>query len=1191
MLPPVAQSAPYAPASPGEGISFAQQFASPAMEDKPKMRWWVPNALMTEAEISREIESMVAGGFGGAEIVSFAKTDPNGAEVSWGSQRWKELTKHMLHVAGEHDFSIDFTLTAGWPLNLPSITDVNDPSQGAQLEVDSARVEGITQSAPYAGLVPAPAFSEEAGTPTLIAVTAAKYADAESKTLDYSTAISLDLDEVTFADPSTNPTEATVAFTPQGDGEYVLFGWWEYPSGNQAHGNYEIDHYGKAGSQALIDFWEDELIPYYGDDWQNVGDLFSDSLEFETHLDWTQDLLTGFEAEHGYDLTPYLPGLYEAASVGNYSAQPNPDFQFDQNSEQIKNDYYGYLTHLYVENHLKPLNEFTARNGVQLRVQPAYGKNLDTLESALHVDIPETESLYGDDIIDFYRIQAGAVHLGGKNIYSIETAPEEHLKLTYGDVNIDIRRGNGEEDSGKNQQTWDDMRWHVQRAFSGGVNQIVFHGYSYNGQYDGDSAINGFATEVAWPGWEAMNYSNNWGERSPNWQHAADSATWIARNQHVLRQGEAKIDVAVYALRYWENIDIANRTKDYDDGGLLEQSGYTYDFVAPSGFALDNATVEDGRLDANGPAYKAVVVDNETTIAAETLDRFVEYAESGLPIIFVGSIPTQGAHTADGDITDRMSKLLSFSSVQQVPDNASVPAALASAEIFADATYANRSTLLSSHRQTPDAELYQLYNYGDADTYPDAKTVEDVRTTVTLQGAGRPYLLDAWTGEIKPIAEFRSDGESVTMELTVGGNDSVIVALAENGWANAAAAASASVPETDLRVEYDDAGNLIAKAIEAGSVPVTLDDGTSVSAVFDAVPAASVLEPWKLNVESWTPGSTPGESAREQVEVGALDELLPWREIPGLETASGIGTYSTEFDLDSGWADGVGAMLDLGEVTDTYRLTVNGTTLTTNQNDTTLDIGPYLVEGRNQLSVEVASTLFNAWIAEYQLDKKPSDYGLLGPVTLTPYRWTQLAGTTLGTAQIGDWVWHDQNGDGRQDAGEPGIPGVVLSITGNDGNPVADADGRVIEPATTDEHGKYQFNVPLLRADAQYNVSIDQTASAEALRGLVPTIEGVGDPDGDSSTGTAETGDLSSDSAHDLTLDFGFTEESTSSTPPNIPSGDHDTGGSSGDDGVQGGPLATTGASVSAVLILAAIIALAAGLLLRRRRNVNRTAE
>jgi hypothetical protein len=969
--------------------AFARRFASPSMADKPKMRWWVPNALMTKTEITREIESMVAAGFGGAEVVSFEKADPAGADVSWGSPRWNELTKHMLRVAGEHDFSIDFTLTPGWPLNLPTITDVDDPAQGAQMEVDGASVSGITAAAPYAGAVPVPTFRDGAGTPTLVAVTVAKYADRATKTLDHASAQSLDLDSVTFPDRADNPTQATVAFTPTEPGEYVLFGWWEYPSGKKAHGNYEIDHYGRTGAQVLIDYWEDNLIPYYGDDWKNVGALFSDSLEFETHLDWTEGLLDGFEAENGYDLAAYLPGLYQATAVGNYQSSPKPDFTFDTLSSQVRNDYYRYLTHLYVENHLKPLNDFAHRHGVELRVQPGYGKNLDMAESAQYVDIPETESLYGDDLIDFYRLQAGAVHLTDKDIYSTETAPEFHIKLNFGGFEYNIVRGNGEEDAGKNQQTWRAMLWHIQRAFSGGVNQTVFHGYSYNGQYDGASATNGFASDVAWPGWESMDYSTNWGDRSPNWKHADTFTSWIARNQQVLREGTAKMDLAIYSLKYWENIDTDNRVKDYDDDGALEQAGYSYDFVAPSGFALDNAQVENKRLDAGGPAYKAIVVDTESTMPAATVDRFTEYAQDGLPIIFVGDAPGAGAYTTDRSISADVERLLDYPSVTQVADTSSVPAALTALDVVPDASYQEPTTLLSFHRQTQEADLYHLYNYGDASTWPEAKVMDDVSTTVTLQGRGRPYLLDAWTGEITPIAEYRKNAGSITLDLEVGRNDSAIIALAPEGFADTTPA-PITVPGTDLRVEYDRAGNLIAKSNTPGTVPVTLSNGQTTPVRFGPVPARQALDTWDLQVTKWTKGAMPDKSATSTVDLGSVTELKPWNQIPALQTASGIGTYSTAFDLDAGWAGGVGAVLDLGEVTDSYAITVNGTTIAPNQNDPTIDIGPYLRAGRNDLVLEVATTLFNAWIDEYELAKKPSEYGLMGPVSVQPYRWVAL---------------------------------------------------------------------------------------------------------------------------------------------------------------------------------------------------------
>ena len=126
-------------------MSFAEGFVSPPAENRPLTRWWVPGALMTKEEIKAEIESMSAAGFGGAEVVPVAVAGAemaNGGEaeptIEWGTPEWNELIRYMLETAGEYAFTIDFTMTPAWPLALPSIKNVDDPEEGAQMEMDGA---------------------------------------------------------------------------------------------------------------------------------------------------------------------------------------------------------------------------------------------------------------------------------------------------------------------------------------------------------------------------------------------------------------------------------------------------------------------------------------------------------------------------------------------------------------------------------------------------------------------------------------------------------------------------------------------------------------------------------------------------------------------------------------------------------------------------------------------------------------------------------------------------------------------------------------------------------------------------------------------------------------------------------------------------------------------------------------------
>ncbi|MAU00242.1 MAG: hypothetical protein CL608_24140 [Anaerolineaceae bacterium] len=59
------------------------------------------------------------------------------------------------------------------------------------------------------------------------------------------------------------------------------------------------------------------------------------------------------------------------------------------------------------------------------------------------------------------------------------------------------------------------------------------------------------------------------------------------------------------------------------------------------------------------------------------------------------------------------------------------------------------------------------------------------------------------------------------------------------------------------------------------------------------------------------------------------------------------------------------------------------------------------------------------------------------------------AGLVPAIASLGDYVWEDLNGDGIQDAGEPGVPGVEVHLY--------DDSNTQIMTTTTDVNGRYQF--------------------------------------------------------------------------------------------------------------------------------------
>jgi len=140
------------------------------------------------------------------------------------------------------------------------------------------------------------------------------------------------------------------------------------------------------------------------------------------------------------------------------------------------------------------------------------------------------------------------------------------------------------------------------------------------------------------------------------------------------------------------------------------------------------------------------------------------------------------------------------------------------------------------------------------------------------------------------------------------------------------------------------------------------------------------------------------------------------------------------------------------------------------------------------------------------------------PVTSTgPTVSAPISGGTLGlrgatakfynvadpaTGSIGDFVWNDLNGNGVQDAGEPGLPGLTVTLGGA-------ASGTTV----TDANGGYQFNG---LAAGSYTVTVGTPGGYTAS----PSNQG-GDPDKDSN-GSPASVTLATNSSVDNSVDFGF---------------------------------------------------------------------
>ncbi len=125
---------------------------------------------------------------------------------------------------------------------------------------------------------------------------------------------------------------------------------------------------------------------------------------------------------------------------------------------------------------------------------------------------------------------------------------------------------------------------------------------------------------------------------------------------------------------------------------------------------------------------------------------------------------------------------------------------------------------------------------------------------------------------------------------------------------------------------------------------------------------------------------------------------------------------------------------------------------------------------------------------------------------------------SFATASVGDLVWWDINGNGQQDSGEPGIPGVTVLLR--------NAAGAQIAPDVTTSSGIYTFTKPA----GAYTVTIApaEFAAGGTLENWLPTVQNTGsdatDSDGDANH---EAAVVLTPGQQNMTIDFGFTITST----------------------------------------------------------------
>lgn len=688
-------------------------------------------------------------------------------------------------------------------------------------------------------------------------------------------------------------------------------------------------YYNEAGTKAVTDVWDEmlekdpELLSLLR---ENHGYIFEDSIE-STSLSsyWAAGLEKEAEktSPHGDILSVIAASRYEGGGFGGPGFTEFFRFSNDDGMvDRILEDYNTLLADRYVTCRIGGIRKWAGeRLGRGFRGQTYELPGLEIGRAAILADVPESDNMCKGDGL---RYQAGTKNIADKPFLSMEAITGVMQEYV----------------------TMDDVLTELGQNYSDGVTRAVLHGSPYA------KTFNGYNSE--WPGWLEFGpgfVGSSYTYRAPFWNDIQTETGYMQRIQAVLQHSTAKIDFAVLLDRE-KTFHFASGNRFQD---LLDQ-GYSCNFVSESTIAHPNAHVEERMLCADGPAYKALVLDGVEKLDPASLDRILAFSDAGLPIVCLGSMVSRvygSRKEEDASVKRKYQELLERKVTVVIEEEKELKGALDHFGIrpYAEYHVPHLETTMYLDRET-GSRYYYLYN----NPYPEnagmmgnnqasrykGKDRIIREADLFLSGSGTVFRLDPHTGEILRAADAGKEEDGrvrVHLEDLFGG-DALILCLTEN---------TKGFPE-DIRQEEK-------RTADPALSPIDLSNAV-----------------WNLVIHSFGPGNDPYDpsvSSVTDVDFGRQD-LGRWEEIPAtkeelarigtddMKYVSGIGEYRTSFTLPDDWdPETCGAYLDI-----TYgknqagSVTINGTELACNNVTDRTDLGGYLKKGMNTLVIRISSTLY-----------------------------------------------------------------------------------------------------------------------------------------------------------------------------------------------------------------------------------------
>jgi hypothetical protein len=894
-------------------------------ETRPWTRWWWMGNAVDKVNLEEELSQFHDAGIGGVEITPiYGAKGYESKYLDFLSPQWMDMLHATVSKANNLGMGVDINVGTGWPFGGPQIA----PQYAAgKLVIQTYTLKGGQKLSEKIAVQDT--LQKRLGAP-LKALTA--YSD-KGETLNI-----------------LNKVDATgnLNWSPKS-------GNWEIYAAFSGHTAQKVKRAAPGGTGLVLDHFNKAALDVYLKRFDQafagkptgIRSYFNDSYEVY-FADFTPNFFEEFQKRRGYDVRNHLRELVSKENSDKIA--------------RIRTDYRETMTEMVYENFSVPFHQWVnGKNG--LSRNQAHGFPGNILDIYGNVAIPEPETfgqtrfpipgMIYDAKVNMHaapdpvmiKFASSAANVLGKPLTSCETFTwlGEHFKSPLSHCKPE-----------------------VEQAFLSGVNHVFFHGSTYSPK------------EAEWPGW-LFYASTNFTPGNSFWPHLKGLNDYITRCQSVLQLGRADREVLIY----WPYYDVLHKapakldmqisiheipdwlipTPFYKNAMQLMKNGYSVDFVSDKMVA--QSQVNNGILNVSdkGAAYQVLVIPQTDHMPVETFRNILKLANNGATIV-LQTLPQDVPGLQDLDA--RRQQLKQLTSALNFTD---------AGQGVKQAQTGNGQILLSEDVQ----KALDLKNIAGENL--TASGLKFIRRNVN--GNKYYYLVNHTANKVDTFVPLNVQASSVMILDPQNGNYG-LAGISSNG------------SKTKVRLQVEPGEAIILQ---------TSRDKTLTG------PAWKYLQPESQAMAingTWNVTFTTGGPELPKPQI--LPKLNSWTEFTDANAKrfAGSAEYTTTFDLPNKNANDY--VLDLGDVRESAKVWINGQEVGILWSvPFRANVGQYLKKGKNTLKVEVANVSANRikdmdmrkveWrkfheINFVNLDYKPFDAsgwdwqpsGLLGPVTLTPYK-------------------------------------------------------------------------------------------------------------------------------------------------------------------------------------------------------------